>query len=204
MSGFMAGFVVWRRSAVFHLSTWNIRNPILPACFPDSYCMSVCKTLLSSSLIPASVLVSPPHSSSKYSCTFRQTLLWNIKRLLNLNGALWITFCNYFLYGANPQRWLYSAGQALLPSKKYTETLKLARDLRMQSGRPLPQHRTHALCVGQSMHSACAFAKDAAVHGETITRTVWLYCLCSGVCVPFGPYTYRYSTFSFYDMRQWG
>lgn len=145
MSGFMAAFVVWRRSAVFHLSTWNIRNPILPACFPDSYCMSVCKTLLSSSLIPASVLVSPPHSSSKYSCTFRQTLLWNIKRQLNLNGALWITFCNYFLYGANPQRWLYSAGQALLPSKKYTETLKLARDLRMQSGRPLPQHRTRTV-----------------------------------------------------------
>lgn len=37
---------------------------------------------------------------------------------------------------------LHLKEQALLPSNKYTETLKLAGDLRMQSGRPLPQHRT--------------------------------------------------------------
>lgn len=151
MSGFMTGFVVWRRSAVFHLSTWNIRNPILPACFPDSYCMSVCKTPLSSSLIPASVLVSPPHSSSKYSCTFRQTLLWNIKRQLNLNGALWITFCNYFLYGANPQRWLYSAGLAL--ERTGTAAFKEAyRDLETGSRpqdavRPAPPSTQNTHCA---------------------------------------------------------
>lgn len=57
---------IWTRSVVFHLSTWNIRNPILLPCFPHSYCMSVCKTLPSSSLIPASVAIFTIDALSNY------------------------------------------------------------------------------------------------------------------------------------------